>query len=213
MDDEHTRRILRLEEDPKYLSILDARARDRGIVLITPLFDLQDTMNLRVSDIWGGFQQPVLNASGRYRADAVLTGRLATPLPGIWEGQWTLYMGEERQDWTTEGSFPETVLNEGVDMVVDLFAAQFVDAAVLGEPGETELRIVEILTVDQYARVLDYLHSLSPVVHVHISEASRLDMVFRVTTYGGETTLVQAINFGRILEPVDQRNNIYRLLP
>jgi len=213
MEDDQTRRILNQEEAPAFYSVINARANDRGIVLIHPLFDLQDTMSLRVSDIWGGFEGPVLKASGRYQADAVLTGRLTNPLPGIWEGQWTLFMDEERHRWNTEGSFPETVLNEGIDLVADLFAARFVDTAVLGEPAETEITVVEIYTIGHYARVLDYLRSLSPVIGVQVSKVSKLDTVFRVTAYGGEQTLTQAINFGSTLEPVDQRNNIYRLLP
>ncbi|NIN35788.1 MAG: DUF2066 domain-containing protein, partial [Gammaproteobacteria bacterium] len=64
------------DTDPDFFREIDIRARSRGIVLIYPLFDLLDSSNLRVSDIWGGFDYPVLNASNRYYPDLVLTARV-----------------------------------------------------------------------------------------------------------------------------------------
>jgi hypothetical protein len=204
------RRLLQLEEDPEYFSTIDNQARARGIVLMFPLFDLEDTANLQVGDIWGGFHGQVLNASQRYSPDIILTGRIESPLEGIWQAQWTGYFGSEAKTWTTEGSFPETVLNEGLDGIVDLLAQQF-GRGTSQTAGEVQMRIVDIVNVEQYARVLRYLNSLSPVTRVDIVRASQGDILFSISAHGGAEAVTQAINFGRILEPVDQLNNIYRL--
>jgi uncharacterized protein len=210
MEDESVRKMLRLEEDPEYFSVIHQRARNRGIVLLFPLFDLEDTANLQVGDIWGGFHTQVTSASERYSPDVILTARIQSPIEGIWEGLWTAYVGGEAKTWSTEGSFPETVLNEGIDRVVDLLAQQFAGST-SQTAADVQMRVVDIVTVDHYARVLRYLNSLSPVSRVDIAEATQGVITFRISAHGGEQAITQAINFGRVLEPVDERNNIYRL--
>jgi hypothetical protein len=49
------RRLVNIEDSSDYLGMLDKRAQLRGISLIFPLFDLEDSSHLKASDIWGGF--------------------------------------------------------------------------------------------------------------------------------------------------------------
>ena len=212
MQNENVRKILNPEEDPDYFSIADQTARTRGIVLMFPLFDLEDSSSLRVSDIWGGFQAPVLNASRRYYPDTILTGRIESLVPGIWEGSWTAYIGEDRHSWTTEGSYPEAVFSEGVDGVADLLAVRFAQGDVLSD-GDIQIKVLDVNTVDQYARALGYLESLSTVARVEVKEVSHGNIVLILTAHGGGQAITQAINFGRVLEQVAGNNNTYRLLP
>ncbi|MEX2352608.1 MAG: hypothetical protein WD709_00370, partial [Gammaproteobacteria bacterium] len=112
----------------------------------------------------------------------------------------------------TQGSFPETVLNEGIDGIVDLLALQFVSGTSLIS-DDIRMRVVDMTSAEHYHRVLDYLRSLSPVTRVEVVQVSEGDIMFNITAHGGEQAVTQAINFGRLLEPVDEANNIYRLLP
>lgn len=213
MEQMNIREILKPEAHPEYVSAMYDTAKARGAVLMFPLFDLEDTTALRASDIWGGFKGPVLSASARYFPDTILSGRIESPLPGIWEGRWTLYIKDSVYNWSTEASYPEGVLAEGIDHVVDRLAAQFVQDSQLAESAETELRVIDVFTLDHYARVLDYLGSLSPVIRTHVAEVIPGTVVLRITAYGGDRSLFQAINLGRTLEAVDERSNTYRLLP
>jgi len=212
MENDNIRRILRLEEDPEYFAIMDQKARSRGIVLLFPLFDLEDTANLQIGDIWAGFHGQVINASRRYFPDIILTGRIESPVDGIWEGLWTAYFGTDARTWTTEGSFAETVLNEGMDGIADLLAMEFARGT-SQTAGDIEMRVIDVINPEQYSRVLGYLRSLSPVTRVDVTQVSQAGVVFRLSAHGGEGAVTQAIHFGRTLEPVDERNNIYRLLP
>ncbi len=212
MEKDQTRKLLNPEEDPDYFSVINQQANSRGIVLMYPLFDLEDTSGLQASDIRGEFQGPVVKASRRYSPDTVLTGWIESPLDGIWEVRWTLSVGEDRESWMTQGSFPETVLTEGIDGVADLLATRFgkqTDTAT----SNTQMKILDVYTVEQYARVLGYLESLSPVSRVEVIEVNTGYIEFRLIAHGGEQAVLQAISFGRILEPVGGNNHLYRLLP
>lgn len=52
---------------------LQNEAHHFALPVMLPVMDLDDSMVIRSSDIWGGFNQPVIKASQRYSADIALT--------------------------------------------------------------------------------------------------------------------------------------------
>lgn len=214
VQDEKGRRLVGMEDKPDYIRALDKRAALRGVVLIYPLMDLEDSSRLHVSDIWGGFSRPVQEASGRYQADTVLTGKIASPVPGIWEAQWTVYLDGETTSWSADGELPEIVLDEGVDGLANLLAARFVQSGGAIETSRVNLQVRNVHTAEQYARVLNYLHSLSSVTDVQVREVDPGVVEFAVTAHGGEVSLKQTITLGRIMAAEqDGSDNVYRLPP
>ena len=49
----------------------------RGLPIMMPLMDLTDASQITLSDIWGRFEQPVLNVSSRYNAEAIVVMRIS----------------------------------------------------------------------------------------------------------------------------------------
>lgn len=215
VQDQNGRHLAGMEEAPDFVRELDRRAAQRGVVLIFPLMDLTDTGNLKVSDIWGGFSKPVLDASSRYQADTVLTGKISEPAPGIWEARWTAYLNNgESSTWTADGEMADNVLDEGVDGLADLLASHFVQASGGVETTQISLRVQDVNTADQYARVLQYLQSLSPVSDVEVSSVRPGEVRFSVTAHGGEAALQQTITLGHVMAAVEGGGTEdYRLLP
>jgi hypothetical protein len=212
IQDETSRRIIQPELSPDIFNEIETRAQERGIVLINPLFDLQDNSALRASDIWGGFHFSVKNVSQRYYPDIIVTGKIESAVPGIWEGQWTVYLNDKIEQYFTQGSYLESVLREGVDGLADIIASNY-SQSVMAEIGSIELQVVDVVTVDQYAKVLKYFESLSPVTEVEVLEIKPGQVNFRISAHGGSSAVVQAINFGRILEAVGNNQSLYRVLP
>lgn len=208
------RQILGMDGQPEYIAIIDKRARHRGIDIIYPLLDLEDSAKLRPSDIWGGFRQPVLEASNRYPIDAILTGSIDSPVPGIWQGQWIAYVDGESKIWETEGDLPDIVIDDGIDGMSDFLAAKFVRSDVL-EKSSVRITVADIYNADQYAETLKYLESLSPVTpQVQVSNVIEGEVTFILEAHGGCLAVSRAIVLGRRLEPIDTNEcSKYRLLP
>jgi len=49
----------------------------RGLPIMMPLMDLTDTNQIKLSDVWGRFQQPIKDASRRYLAEAIAVMRIS----------------------------------------------------------------------------------------------------------------------------------------
>ncbi len=75
---------------------LAAVADERGLPIALPLLDLEDLNAVTFTDVWGGFEDRIGLASARYRADAVLIGRVR---PGVlgYEFEWLLLKDAVRQ--------------------------------------------------------------------------------------------------------------------
>ena len=108
------RRLVGFEERPDFISMLDKTASSRGISLLFPLLDLEDSSQMSVSDVWGGFKEPIFNASNRYQSDVILTGRLIQTLPTLWETQWTAFMNDQEMHWVTQGELADIVLEDRI---------------------------------------------------------------------------------------------------
>ena len=209
------RGLVSFEESPEYLSIIDKAASVRGVSLLFPLLDLKDTAGLSVSDIWGGFKQPVLSASRRYRADVVLTGKISRVLSALWESQWTAYFDDRSIEWSSRGESVDVVLTEGIDELVDRLATVYV------KPESTRSEIIELLvsgvnTIDDYARALSYLGAIQSVSAVKVRHVFSNKVLFEIIAHGGLTGIDQAIALGKTLErknETDADTLIYQLLP
>jgi len=185
----------------------------RGLSLLFPLLDLEDSSQISVSDVWGGFKEPIANASNRYQADVILTGKVIQVLPNLWESKWTAYINDQAESWTSQGELVEIVLKEGVDELADRIASQYVNT------GPTvsevlELIVTDIDDVDEYARALSYLESVQSISSVQVKRVSRNNVVFTLVNRGGLAAIDQSITLGKTLELVSNNEQLtYRLLP
>jgi uncharacterized protein len=207
------RRLVSFEDSPEYLTMLDKGAATRGLSLLFPLLDLEDSSQISVSDVWAGFKEPIINASNRYQADVLLTGKLIQVLPALWESHWTAYIDDRTVSWTSQGELSEIVLEEGIDELADRIASQYANT------GSTFTEVIELLVtdvndVDEYARALSYLESVQSIRSVQVKRVSKNNVMFELINRGGLTAIDQSIELGKTLELV--RNNeqlTYRLLP
>lgn len=206
--------IVGQDSKPGFIAVLEDRARRRGIGLVFPLLDLEDSSRIRAADIGSADLPAITEASARYGADAVLAGKIVSPEPGIWEAEWHIYLAGETLDWNTRGEIADLALEELIDSLADTLAARYVIQSVAGVGTRVSITVAEINTNDQYAETLKYLRSLSSVTDVQVTQVAPGQVSFSVTAHGGEAAIVQAIALSRRLQPIaNSGERIYRLLP
>ena len=171
--------------------VMDVAER-RGLPVAFPLLDTVDLQNLSFSDIWGGFDDPLIEASERYEPDAILVGRIRPSTSQ--RNRWTFYFGADERTWNGE---PELVMNA----VADLLAAEF---AISGTAVRESIDVVVagVNSVQAYGEVQNLVSGLTVVEQFSIVEVSGDRVRFRVDAIGGEERLRRALQFSGLIEQV-----------
>lgn len=180
---------------------VDDAAAARGLPLVWPLLDLEDRAALPFADLWGGFDQRIGAASERYRANAVLIGRLYRVDDTRWAARWNLFE-DGGSDATVSGPAPlAEVAAAGPQWVADRFAARYALVPTDAGDGRTRLVVAGITGVGEYASVMRYLGSLSPVRSVALDGVDGDEVIFALDLRGTPEQVQQAIALGTRLVP------------
>lgn len=181
--------------------ILERRAELRGLPLQFPLLDLVDQQAVTVSDVWGGFTEPVKNASLRYSDDAVFFGRVFSR-GKRWIGEWHLVVRGHESHWNVRGDNLAAVLQPSVDIAVDDIALRYAQSTSEGESaGYTRVKVWNVQSLSDYAAVIKYLEKQISVVDVIPETVGSDTVVFRIRTEGNWSNVAKAISLGNILYP------------
>jgi hypothetical protein len=201
IDDRRTRELLSNDMQTPARQVLMEQASLRGIPLRLPLMDLTDRSAVSISDVWGNFEDNLLQASKRYDAEAVLAGRVAKTSSGGWTARWTLYQDGRSQEWNASGHSLEETISPAVNQLADALAEQF---AHLGQNDLSEklrARITGVRNLADYNRVVNYLNGLSIVEGVSVEQLESDTLVLILTSRQGRLAINQAVSLGHTLKP------------
>jgi len=176
-------------------------AKHRGVPILFPLMDLEDQSQARFSDIWGGFFEHVLTASKRYNPQAVLIGRLNRSTSGGWSARWYMDVAGRTASWSDSRQQLAALLQQGMDDTADQLASRF---AVANQGGDNVVRISVdgVRTLAAYARINEYLNSLTSVVDVQVEQLTGSQVQYSLQLNGGLQGLTRTVSIGTVLEPV-----------
>ena len=200
VDDRRKRSLISNDKQDEARQIIEEQARLRGLPLRLPLYDLTDRANLSISDVWGNFEEAILNASSRYQTEAVLVGRVYRTSSTSWSGRWTLYIEGRQQNWQTSGDSLEVAMLPGVSQTTEILAQRYaqVDSGLSSDQLRVQIKGVSALSA--YMRVFKYLDSLDTVTQVQPSSIESDSVVFTLTSRRGRLAVSQAISLGHTLE-------------
>jgi len=210
------RQIIGMEQASQYLEPVNRRARERGLPLLLPLMDLEDTTKLDPADIANGSVAAIREASARYPADVVLGVSLTGLDSDRVTANWTLISDKVGNDsWRSQAASLTAVLGDGIDQLADTLARRYAPQGVAGEARQMEVTVTAIDSFDDYARTQRYLAGLSSVSRVDVLSTRSGEVVFQVETQAGDESFNQAITIGRTLRRENGAGdeNRYRLLP
>lgn len=179
--------------------VMQRQAQRRGVPLFVPLWDLEDQVQLRFTDVWGNFQDSIRAASARYATEAILVGRLFRQAGGVWEARWSLYQGAHVDHWRAASPLQAEVLSVGVDGAADRLGQRF--AQIFDESQSSRVRVTvrDINSVEDYARAMEFLQSLDVVTSLQVERVNGSYTTFDLRVRGDSSGLAQTISFGRTL--------------
>lgn len=194
-------------------------ANQRGMTLIFPVGDLQETQKVTASDIWGGFYNQIEEASNRYTSDGIIVAKLTRSPQYNWKGQWQINIHRQDVSGFTKDATLNNALNEMINNMVNV-------SANLYAPSESaQEKIMMVVTgleeIQAYAQVYAYLQQLKSVADLKLVEFSMPNVVFDITLNGRLATFERNLSLEGVLVPDDETDNfisaantiIYRHLP
>lgn len=136
-------------------------AKRRGIPVILPIYDLEDSIKLPMEQLWGMFSEGVVNASKRYGAESMLMARVIKTNDGMWTGRWRFHFRDKEYDYEfTEETLDALVLSglsAGSQVLANAFALKTNGLF----SNELRLDILNVLDLNDYAAVVKYLEKLA----------------------------------------------------
>lgn len=204
IEDGRERRVLDADGDSAAHRALMEAAGRRALPVLLPLMDTRDREKVDYLDISGGFLDTLETASQRYRGDILLVGHLRRGA-GQWRADWTLIGANERRAWGGTGDGVRAAVDTGVDGATDRLAAMLA-----GEGGERTLlsaRIEGVVSLDDYARVKEYIEGLVRIRSSVLRAILPEELVFDLEVRGDVGEFERAVALGDVLEKVTRRES------
>lgn len=179
-------------------AIVNQQAEKRGLPILLPLMDLEDSISISVADVWGRFVEPIRQASLRYDSDAILAAQLLKSTDG-WISRWLLLHKGRTLSWEQESDSIEAALIAGVDSTTDQLAEQYAVFEDSLQRNELLISVSNIEHLEDYAHLMKYLQELTSVHSVNVAGLSNSAIQLRLNLIGEQQAMLQAISLNNRL--------------
>lgn len=159
------------------------------------------------SAIWSGQWSTVNKATRRAGAYASLAARIEKVGEGVrirWRQQ---SKGEGAKTWETSAASINLAVKQAVDRLADGYARAFTSRPTSsGVAGESRLTIYKVDSFQKYARLMNYLESLSAIRSLQVVSVAGDEVVVDATLNGTESALRRTFRIGDVLSGTKQRD-------
>lgn len=201
IDDGVDRQIVNEGMDSPVFKSLHDGAQKRGLPLIYPLNDLEDSMALPIEQLWGMFDESIVSASARYGAESVLAARVYKTGEGKWKGQWSFYFKSIEQGFVFETeSLDEQVLS-GLSASAQVLANNFALKPSNLANDSVNIVVSGVGSLSDYAKLTQYLEKLAITKKVAINKLSKDELNVGLILNGSVKQLKQALGLDSKLVP------------
>lgn len=211
------------------LQAMESFAAYRGVPLLFPAQDIEDSVAIHAEDLWRLDQEKIKAASARYNADAILVGRytpssmgpipsasaiveshlvansvnvaadLSLPVEGPWLGDWLLLQGDTHITFADETPEVKGLFSSALDQAADHFANQYALVPTGQGAQQLVLRIGNITNFAAFKQVQAYLEELALVQRMEVLTVNPEAIVVRLTTDADIRLVTNTLALGRRL--------------
>jgi|GEM_PF-2500443 len=173
-------------------AILDGAQR-RGIPIILPIYDLEDSIKLPMEQLWGMFSEGVLSASERYGAESILMARVVKTDEGQWTGRWRFHFRDKEYDYEFIEETLDALVLSGLSAGSQVLANAFALKTNGLSANELRLDILNVSNLNHYAAVVKYLEKLAITKQVAVVGVKKQQVSFDLSLNGSFEQLEQTL--------------------
>lgn len=150
----------------------DRAMHERGLPVLWPTLDLEDEIALPVEAVWGSFRDRIIDASQRYRHDAILAGRLAAAGNGQWRYDGQLWHQQQWLPISVVANDAGAAMQGVADQVARYFAARYAVRRQVQTSGGFSLVVDGVASFADYQMLLRYLKANVAIDEVQVLAAN-----------------------------------------
>jgi uncharacterized protein len=197
-EENFNRELVKENADNSFWSdVLSEEAKRRGLPVILPFMDLEDQLNVSLSDVWGRFIGPVNEASERYQADSILVGRISQ-VGEAWQSKLTYINQNEQQAFEIEAANPQAIVASISNRLAELLCTKYcvVESA---DTLPVKLQISGVKNFKDFKQVQKFLEGLSSIRKVELEQVAATHARFKIALLGELQSVIEGIELSNKL--------------
>lgn len=189
---------------PEIVQAMQDFAEQRGLPIILPVMDFEDRRNLSVDVAWDMVdEEAISNASQRYDADSILSGRLHFTAGGELVGAWKFIFRGETEVFNEYDEDLQAYLYKPLDRITNRLAGHFAINPETSNQQFVRLRVDGIKNLSAYSALLSYVQNLGLVENVTAAELDGERIELQLGLFGDSRQLFEQIALDRDLLPIE----------
>lgn len=223
-EDKLTRRLLSESSFSELPKVIQQFSVQRGLPISLPLVDLVDTEAVQSSDVWGRFALPILDASSRYNAEAVIIMRISNssllpelvsevineqdcqPLCKNQDNQylldWSLITGSDITDQVFgnkyQGVNQVLLMQQALDDITKVISQDYTLSTSIN--NEFVIDVANVETLSAYVGLSSFLQELSSVQEVTLIKAEGVTRRFKLQLLGSKAAFLSSLKLNKQLQ-------------
>ena len=198
VEQDFKRQLIKEESQASELSqLLADNAARRGLPVILPLMDLEDQLVITLSDVWGHFQSPILQASERYGADAVIAGRIRQVGQG-WQAQLTYFNEGKTSRFEVNQTSLELLIASVTNKLADSLCEKYC-VVEIAERNQVIMQVSNIRNFANFKNAQNYLMGLSSIRKVNVNKIAGVQVQFSLGLLGDLQAVKEGIGLSNKL--------------
>jgi len=193
------RELLSADSDHPLLDIVKEFSRLRGVPLLFPLLDLEDRRNLPTDVAWSLDEQAIRQASARYGANAILSGRVLESPSGELVGLWQFLFRDNVETFDSFERDLKVYADGALERVTAQMATHF-GLIKLPQSIRVKVRVEAVDSAKDYVDLLQYIQSLAVVESASASLLDGSGIELDVSLIGDPFLFAEFITLGRDLQ-------------
>ena len=202
-DEAGNRSLMTADINNDIIELIKEFADRRGLPLLFPVLDFEDRRSLNEDLVWTLNEEAIRNASNRYGADSILTGRLHFTASGELVGLWQFLFQGEAVVFDGFSTDLREYLHGPLARVTSQLASYFAIVPDSATKEMVQLRIDGVKSLQGYSSLLSYVSGLGLVESVRAAQLDGERLELRLGLVGDAQQLFELIALDRDLLPIE----------
>jgi len=202
-DEAGNRSLMTADINNDIIELIKEFADRRGLPLLFPVLDFEDRRSLNEDLVWTLNEEAIRNASNRYGADSILTGRLHFTASGELVGLWQFLFQGEAVVFDGFSTDLREYLHGPLARVTSQLASYFAIVPDSATKEMVQLRIDGVKSLQEYSSLLSYVSGLGLVESVRAAQLDGERLELRLGLVGDAQQLFELIALDRDLLPIE----------